>query len=205
MKAWDQFYPLVLPDVIGCPDPMLAMAVRNAAREFCERTGIIFEWCDPVAADGTTNLFDFDISTGQELVKVIRAIVDDVEYPVFSYKDLPSDWQSSEPASIGHKVIQLDQENYRVYPIPSSGSIITLMVATKPTMTATSGADDLLNLYGETIAYGAKARLMMIQKQSWTDYALAKFNRDQFNSEIRSVSNGAFAQRAPRRVKLATL
>ena len=163
MKTWDQFYPYILTDVIGCPFPLVDNALRLAAREFCQDTSAIREWSDAVTADGISPVFDFDISTSQELVKVMKAIVNDVDYDVISYKELPEDWQNASPASIGNKVVQLDLLQYRVFPAPVAGDVITLQIATCPTIRATSCADDLVTRYADDIANGAKARLMTMQ------------------------------------------
>jgi len=202
MKAFDQFYPYVLVDVIGCPNPLVDNALRIAAREFCETTKAVREWCDPVTTAGTETPFDFDLSTGQELVKVIKAIVNDVGYEVISYKDLPNDWQAATPVDIGNKVVQLDQETYRVFPAPIAGDVIALQVATKPTATATTVADDLVNRFADAIAAGAKARLMLIAGQTWSNPALAGVFRNQFDAAMRSAANEDYRQRSQHRGKL---
>jgi hypothetical protein len=204
MKAWDQFYPYILVDVLGCPNPVVDNALRIAAREFCQTTKAIREWSDPVIAAGGETSFDFDLPTGQELVKVIKVNVnDDVDgYDVISYKDLPNDWQATTPVSIGNKVVQLDQETYRVFPAPVAGDVIALQIATKPTATATTVHDDLVNRFADAIAAGAKARLMASVGVAWSSPALAGVFKNQFDAAMRSAANEDFRQRSPHRGKL---
>lgn len=203
MKAWDQFYPYILIDVIGCPNPAVDNALRIAAREFCQTTKAIREWSDPVTAAGAETSFDFDLPSGQELVKIIKANVNnDVDgYEVISYKDLPNDWQATTPESIGNKVVQLDQETYRVFPAPVAGDSITLQIATKPTATATTVADDLVNRFADAIAAGAKARLMASVGVAWSNPAMAGIFKNQFDAAMRSAANEDFNQRTQHRVK----
>lgn len=205
MKAWDQFYPYILTDVIGCPLPLVDSALRLAAREFCQDTSAIREWSDPVTATGVTPVFDFDLSTSQELVKVMKAIVNDVEYDVISYKELPEDWQSASPASIGNKVVQLDVLQYRVFPAPVAGDVITLQIATCPTIRATSCADDLVTRYADSIANGAKARLMTTKGNAWSDVDLGTHFKTLFVANKNSAANEDIIQRSHIRVKRAVL
>lgn len=204
MKAFDQFYPYILVDVIGCPNPMVDNALRIAAREFCDTTKAVREWCDPVTSSGAETSFDFDLPASQELVKVIKANVnDDVDgYDVISYKDLPNDWQAATPEDIGNKVAQLDQETYRVFPAPIAGDVISLQIATKPTAIATTVADDLVNRFADAIAAGAKARLMASAGQAWSNPALAGVFRNQFDAAMRSAANEDYRQRSQHRGKL---
>lgn len=207
MKAFDQFYPYILVDVIGCPNPVVDNALRIAAREFCQTTKAIREWSDPVIAAGGETLLYFDLPNGQELVKVIKANVnDDIDgYEVISYKDLPNDWQAATPESIGNKVAQLDQETYRVFPTPVAGDVITLQIATKPTATATTVHDDLVDRFADAIAAGTKARLMTSAGMAWSNPALAGVFRNQFDAAMRSAANEDYRQRSQHRGKLLSI
>ena len=68
MKALDQFHPFILPDVMGCPVPTMNHHLLLAAREFCQKTKAWSVWLDSVTATGTTNQFDHDLTSQQELV-----------------------------------------------------------------------------------------------------------------------------------------
>jgi hypothetical protein len=205
MKTWDQFYPYILTDVIGCPFPLVDNALCLAAREFCQDTSAIREWSDEVTADGISPVFDFDISTSQELVKVMKAIVNDVGYDVISYKELPEDWQNASPGSIGNKVVQLDLLQYRVFPAPVAGDVIALQIATCPTIRATSCADDLVTRYADDIANGAKARLMTTKGNAWSDVALGAHFKTLFATSKNSAANEDIKQRSHIRVTKSIL
>lgn len=205
MKTWDQFYPYILTDVIGCPLPLVDNALRLAAREFCQETSAIREWSGAVTADGVTPVFDFDLLTSQELVKVVKAIVNDVEYDVISYKELPEDWQNASPASIGNKVVQLDVLQFRVFPAPVAGDVIALQLATSPSHSATACNDDLVTRYADDIANGAKARLMTTKGNPWSDPSLGSYFRSQFSAGKRSAANEDIKQRSHIRVTKSIL
>lgn len=205
MKTWDQFYPYILTDVIGCPFPLVDNALRLASREFCQDTSAIREWSDPVTADGVTPVFDFDLTTSKELVKVIKAIVNDVDYDVISYKELPEDWQNASPASIGNKVVQLDVLQYRVFPAPTAGDVIALQIAVSPSHSATSCNDDLVTRYADNIANGAKARLMTTKGNAWSDLTLGAYYKTQFAADKNSAANEDIKQRSHIRVTKSIL
>ncbi len=196
MKTWDQFYPHIASEVIGCPNPLIDNALRMAAREFCAMTGAIREWSDPITASGTNPVFEFDLPIHTELVGVVRSTVNTDDYDVISYREMPADWHTANPASIGNKIVQIDSYSYRVFPAPNAGDLIRLMISTKPTMTATGCVDDLFNRYPEEVCYGAKARLMMSRGHEWSDMAMASVYSKLFNGAISSASNEDFGQRS---------
>lgn len=205
MKALSLFYPYILPDVIGCPNPLVDNALRIVAREFCQKTRAIREWSSPLTATGAFSIFDFDIPTGQELVKALRAVVNDEDVTVVAYAELPSDWQAANPANLGEKVVQLDQTTYQVFPAPAAGDVITMQIATKPTIDAATLHDDLLSRYADEIAAGVKARLMVSAGNAWSNVPLAGVFKAQFNAAMNSAANEDIRQRSELRVKRAVL
>lgn len=203
MKAWDTLYPWVLPYVLGCPTPTVDRALCDAMREFCTGAPVWVEWSDDVTADGTTQRFDFDIPRGAELVKARRCVVNGQDYGVRSSADLPDDWQDEEATDPDSTLIQIDNAEFLVVPMPSSGHVIRVELVLKPTITATTFADVMLDRFAEAIADGAKARLLLVPGQAWTNPAMAGLCKGQFDAAKALAANDGFRQRnlAERRVK----
>lgn len=207
MKTWDTLYPWVLPYVLGCPNPTVDRALCDAAREFCTGAAAWFEWSDDVTALGTTQRFDFDVPTNAELVRVRRCTVDDLEYAVRGNTQLPAGWQLGTATKPDKSLIHLDLSEFVVVPMPNAGQILRLELVFKPTINATSFGDDLLNKYGIGIAAGAKASLMLIPGQPWTNGGMASICEAEYRTAMNVAANEAWRHRGPtaRHVKKAAL
>lgn len=197
MKTWDAFHPLVMADVIGCPIPMVDQALRNAAREFCQRTKAWTEWADTFTAPGGTNRFNFVVPDGAELVSARRASVDGVYLDVLASDSLPGDWQQGYDTGPEKSLVHIDTVEYLLYPRPSAGAVIAIEMALQPSITATSVGDVILAQHAEAIAWGAKYRLLSKPGKDWTDTATAAQARAEFERSVHHAANTAFRQKAP--------
>lgn len=197
MKAWASFHPYVLPDVIGCPIPVVDHALREAAREFCLRSHAWRE-TEEFEAPGAINLFDFDTPNGTDLLKVISASVAGDELDVFT--SIPSDWSISTPCD---GLYHAGEGEYMVFGTPSAGAPIQIVISVRPSVTATGVGNELFASHADDIAAGAKARLLRSPRKEWTDLAQAGIFKAEFESAIHSAANKDFMQAsaANRRVK----
>lgn len=195
MKAWSLFYPLVLPEVIGAPDPTVDQALVLATREFCQRTSAWTEWQDAQTAFTASNRFEFEIPAGAEVVKVARAVIGKTDLDVLSYRDVPADWVNPGSTMLRNKLVHFEGAEFLVFPLPTDS--IRLQLAFKPTLSAKTIPDALFDDYAEDIASGAKARLMAMRGMPFADGAHASFNRNAFESAIHQAANIGFAHRSP--------
>ena len=148
MKLWEDFHPLVLPSVLGCPIPTMDNALRLAARDFCERTRAWRER-EEFEAQGNTNLFDIDIPTGTELVRFTSADIGGKDFSVFGEGLLPKDWADRDPKPGLYHVFD---NAYRVFPLPNAGTAMVIEAALMPDMTGTGVGDDVFKRHAEAIA-----------------------------------------------------
>lgn len=207
MKTWEQFYPFVRTEVIGCPNPVLDHALMKASREFCASTGAWKEWTDPVTASGTAQRFDFDLPTSTELVEVKRASVNGKDVHVLGPQFLPGDWQLPDTTYPRAALILISMTEYIVYPKPVAGDVITIQTAVQPAITATGVSDDLYSNWAEEISFGAMYRIQSSKDKPYTDLAAAGRAKAQFDSAVSFAKNEEYRQSAPkyRRVKKAPI
>jgi hypothetical protein len=206
VKTFDQFYPFIMPDVMGCPAPTIDQYLLMSAREFCQRTKAWREWLDVFTADGTTNRFDHDLTSQQDLVATLRVLVNDSgydEYKIKSARDLPKDWESGDSDDLDGNVVQIDNATeYAIYPLPTSGATFQMQVALKPSMTATTLPDALFDEWLEGVCSGAKARILAQSNQAWTDLNLSKYHATKFETFVSRAANQDFAQRSNKGTKV---
>jgi hypothetical protein len=195
MKAWSLFYPYVMPEVIGAPEPLVDQALRLAARDFCQRGTAWVEFQDELRPLESSNRFEFDVPSGAELVKVLSAVVGTTELDVFSNGDLPADWTNARSTTLRNKLVHLEGDEFLVFPLPTEP--IRLRLAFKPMLSATTVGDEVLNKWGEDVAAGAKSRLMAMRGMPFTDLTSSAINKAQFESAIHRCANRGFALRSP--------
>lgn len=204
MKLWADFHPYVLPDVFGCPEPLLDQALRETARDFCTRTKVWRQWMDPFAASGTSNVIEFDAEPGSEVVAVTALTVDGDDYSVLGSQDLPSGWQSEKHGNLKEKtMVHINSQEGFFYPTPLAGQIIIFQLALRPTMTGTGVGDVIFAEFTEVIASGTKARLMVKPRKEWTDLQTAAMFGMHYERMVHQAANTAWRQSAERRTTKA--
>lgn len=209
----DDFYPYVMPDVPGCPEMTIDVALRSALIEFCEKTLLVQRDHDPITVIANTADYDLEPPTGQLVTKIMRAwynnvMLDPVAPDNVLYAEIYNTlYTGANPIkSDPRNFIQKDERSITVYPMPkaTATNALTLRVAYKPTRNATSFEDVLFEDYAEVIANGAKYRLMGMSGKPWTNgpgaaTALALFNNG-LNVARQRASRGS--SRADVRIKL---
>jgi hypothetical protein len=199
MAAWADFYPLVLPSVLGCPIPAVNTALRSTVRDFCERTR---EWrhTNAFTAPGVVNLFNLTLPANTELVRILSATVGDKEFSAFGRGTLPADWATCTPRD---GLYHVGPESYRLLPVPNAGTSVSVELALMPSMEGIEVGDEVFQRYAESIADGAMARLMELPRQPWTDINMAMLKRAKYESAAHNAANRDFMQTSPeqRRVK----
>lgn len=201
MKLWAEFYDTLLPDVPGCNPAMANVALRHAAREFCERTKAWDELRGPQLTIDDTIQYDFDTSGGEEVVKLLGATLDGHDLDVRSINDMPGNWQTYPGCASG--ILTQDLRTFYVVPARAAGMAIRTRVALKPSNKATGVTDELFAQYVEDICLGARARLHQSIKKPYTDQGAAAACREAFEQRMAKVARAVEKSfsRVPRRVK----
>jgi hypothetical protein len=200
MATLSNFYPYVLPEVPGCPEISVDVALRSSLIEFCEKSLVIQRDHDPLTVVAGVVDYDFEPPTGSLVIKVMKAWykseeliplapdeVEDAELYNRSFSD--ANTAGSQPRYI----LQKDERTFSLYPIPDANVAngLTMRVAYKPSRTASSFEDVLFEDYAEVIAAGAKARLMMSPGKTYTNPQLAVAMMDMFGRGVNTARSRA--------------
>lgn len=194
MKTWADFFDYYLTDLTGCTTFAAQNELRRAAQQFCEESGAWRVTMDPATLVADVSVYDFDLTKQMELVKFLSATLDEDDMLVLN---------AGQSAGGAIAIKALNSRTFEVYPDPAGGEILTMKAIVKPSEASTGIDDDLFAQYAESIAYGARARLMMKKDKPYTDHALAAVNHDLFKSAIGAakIKTAKAYSSAPRRVK----
>lgn len=181
MKAWSLFLPQVHTETYGAPEIIELEAIRNAAIEFCEKTKCWQETQQPYPLATGVKFYPFQVSAGQLVHEILAAHLAGNSWrpcdPVttqWADENFPGWSDDGGPKGQPCAVTQMTMDGFHPVPQVTGGPFsMVLRVAYKPTRTATLGPDVLYNDYYETIAMGAKARLMAMVKQVWSNPQMA--------------------------------
>lgn len=182
------FHPYVMPEVTGCPAPMVDQALRMMAIEFCRETKCWTELQSPVTLMDDVNEYDLDAPTGAQVLTVRDVWVGARRLTPVTLSDLPvlmPDWlvtRSSEPS---HYNMAGELPMLKVYPTPEKPTqALTVRVTYTPTLSATALPDFFTSKHLDALTSGAKARLMVMPGVSWSSPELAVYYRANFDKAI---------------------
>lgn len=182
MAAHEDFYPFILPEVIGCPEPVVDQAITSTIIDFCEKTLVHQVDLDPITV--VKNVIDYDLDTPTQtlVTKVMKVFYKNGEIPAVAPDDVRvaqiynKYYEDAQP-ELGPPrcYIQKDPRTLSIFPFPQETEklALTLRAALKPTRSATRFDDILFEEYAETIGHGVVSRLVMSPGKTYTNIQLA--------------------------------
>lgn len=175
------------PSVPGCPLPVIANYIRDAAVEVCERTLAwryeqpvirltpgVYEYPYETPSDTEVHAF-LTVSVNREAAQPL--MIEDIHTKFPHWPDLAEEYRSNP-----RYVAQFDVDNFAVAPIPDDSKTydVKMILALKPLRTATgmdkSVFDDLENV----IMHGALQHLLVLPNKPWSDRELAAYHAKQY-------------------------
>lgn len=217
--GFKQFLPMILPYAPGLPVMTAEHAVRLAAIEFCERTRcwrhlieVVFDEDNHMAAAApdyaTIHDFEFAVFQGENMDR--RSLT-----PT-QYSEIAPDGLELYSGSAPAHITQVSPGTVTIFPFapgtvslsvflkPRHGQDFANVANTAPLQDYLNQVPDfLLTQWGEAIAAGALARVLMMPACEWTNATLAGVRAMQFDAACdRHFSHNVTGQhRAPRRTK----
>ncbi len=176
----EAFFPLVLPEVIGCPDPLLAQQVVMVANHFCTETGVWDEIQDPIQTRAGETEFEIDAPTRDSYVVRVADVwfnnrplkAEQIKNP--RIEDIrPTGYHAARERGF----ITLNGK-------PADGDVLVVRAIYAPQLTSKNLPDLLMQRYAHAIACGAKARLMAIPGQLWSNPAISVFYRTEYDNAV---------------------
>lgn len=205
--AWSSWLPDLLPQLPGCPDVIAEHEVKRAAQEFFERSRA---WAVTLDAENVlAGELEMTLSpnSGQEIVAVRQVWLNDNELSPETAdclsEEMSASWQSH--TGVPAAYLQNSPSSIRFYPVPDARATVTVRVAVKPSESAKNIPDEIASRFRNTIAQGAKGRLMLYVGQPWSNPEFgvkfeAAFNEAIDKARYKSATNDGKA-RIPSRVR----
>jgi hypothetical protein len=186
--AWKDFLPLVLPHAPGCPEPVALGAVRLAAAEFCERTLAWRSDLDPVSVVAGRNEYSLAAPAGASVAMVLGAALDGTRLTPATEPELAEEfpfWESLEADRPGRFLLPTPGR-IRLVPTPtrSWADGLVVSVALKPRFSSSQAEDFLYDDHLETLAHGARARLLAMPGRTWSGTELSLHYDRQFRAGL---------------------
>jgi hypothetical protein len=188
MRTWDVFFPDVLPDVLGCPEPTVERHLLRAAIDFCTRARVWRQDLDRIITrDGRA---DYDISWPDQAqgVELIGATLDgdDIDLEV---ADGTTAGQRQQGTSGRRRVLSQDLVTATVMPTPGEGQVLVLAAILCPSEDATGVPDIIGDRFRKAIATGALQTLLKINKAPWANAGLSTDKGNEFDKAIAQAAS----------------
>lgn len=174
---WSAWYPYVYPEVSGAPLPLLDHHIRQAAIYFLKESQVWTQTLDPISIVEDTPSYALSvpvaIDTGAEVSMVKWAWFNGNQIFPASQEELAmlnSSWEDEEGSSISHYTQLIDTE-IRVFPKPNfdMADALSIKAVLRPSIDSTGVPDWIGVKYVNEIAMKAKAELMGMVGQVWTN------------------------------------
>lgn len=182
------FYPLIAPEVPGCPLILMREQILNAAIDFCERSQVWIAVQAPISV--TANLADYTFTApAGAVVHSIRSATFDgqpIDPLTREWCDvyLPGWRPGVSPVVTGIPVgiTQMDPTGYRLVYTPVANGTLIIEVSYKPDRNpaVTTLPDILFDEYKETVCCGALARLLIMADVPWRNPETAAVHAARF-------------------------
>lgn len=189
--AWEDFFPLVLPYVTGCPEPTVEAHLRQAAIAFCAQTMAWKASLPPLSGNGTATSFTMVPPTDGRVHRLLRVVLNTPGIEPMSIELLSPDdgaYRMLDEGSLRPIAFTPDGTSLTVWPAQPTGTSIVATAVVKPSQTAAGVPDALFEDYAQDIADGALATLLAMPGKSWTDLATAGIKGSQVSSRKATVA-----------------
>lgn len=199
MNKWEDFFPYVMPHVLGCPEPLAEQAIRTAAIEFCKKTLCYTQTMDPITSDGNSTNFDLDLPPKTEVIRLMGVSVNGLgDHAIYSTE---KGLQLVRLQNPGYFVFMSNDRTLNVWPEGLGTQTIVVDLALKPTEDSLGIDSVVISGYMRDIGRGAIADLQMLPNRAWSNPNLAAVNQAMFSKSMTTtasvISRGRSASKAP--------
>ena len=213
MKKYEELLIDVLPEVPGCPPELAIREIRYAAMEFCEKTLIHQVTLDPISLKAGLSTYDIDAPDGHRVERIMKAWCKDKELTPVAPDMIPTPEgynakipgvTVSKGTPVAYTQPTVDTAIFLPIPDQDYRAAVTMRVALVPLRTSTEFEDFIFEQWGEAIACGAKARLMITPGKPYSNTEAAGLNQQRYVSGVNDARQSAVRGyvRSSLRVKL---
>ena len=185
----EEFYPYILAEVPGCPDPLININLVASAIEFCTKS---LAWSETTAAIPLVDAQPDYVITAPANARALMprdVWVDGSRMAPKTVDELAQvlpNWLTATGSTRAFYNAAIPRGAIRVYPTPANVTTqaLTIRAAFIPTPEAQTLPDFLGQYHMEAIASGAKARLLNMPNVQWSNIALGVYHRQIFDNAI---------------------
>lgn len=176
MKALSAFFPRILPYLPGCPEPLVAQVLIDAAIEFCDSSLVLRQNLDTFNTVVGRVQYDLDAPSAQhDINRVMGVTLDGKELVAGMSEALRGDMPTAPAKPRGFYTDRTDSVfTLMLSPPPDEVYSVLVNVALSPARTATQLDDDLYNTWINPIVSSAIAQAMQIPGQPFSNPAQAQ-------------------------------
>jgi|688.fasta_scaffold162121_3 hypothetical protein len=176
MKALSAFFPRILPYLPGCPEPLAAQVLIDAAIEFCDSSLVLRQNLDTFNTVVGRVQYDLDAPSAQhDISRVLGVTLDDKELVAGMAEAIRGDMPTAPAKPRGFYTDRTDSVfTLMLSPPPDEVYSVLVNVALSPARTATQLDDDLYNTWINPIVSSAIAQAMQIPGQPFSNPAQAQ-------------------------------
>lgn len=176
MKALSAFFPRILPYLPGCPEPLAAQVLIDAAIEFCDSSLVLRQNLDTFNTVVGRVQYDLDAPSAQhDINRVMGVTLDGKELVAGMSEALRGDMPTAPAKPRGFYTDRTDSVfTLMLSPPPDKVYSVLVNVTLSPARTATQLDDDLYNTWINPIVSSAIAQAMQIPGQPFSNPAQAQ-------------------------------
>jgi hypothetical protein len=176
MKSITEFLPRLLPYLPGCSEPLAIQALLDSAIDFCERSQVLREPLETLYTEiGISQYYLDPPDTKLAIARVFQVVLDSSELVGIMAEAKGVD--ATTFARPTHYYTSRANEEFTLFlsPLPDDVYELVITVVLRPAKTATQLPDELFDIWSEPILAGAKARIMLVPGQPFSDTGHAAF------------------------------
>lgn len=197
-RTLHEFLPEVQPEVIDCPIPMILQALRDAAQKLCSN-GWVWQEEYTFSLQAGQAIYDlkpeadaivsdvYDVRKKNSTTSDKYTIIDSLRVPEPDMKMWDTGWRTHESSTGTITKWDFRDERILIVPKPTAtfSDWIKVQCVLQPDRSTNTVPEELYDDYAEEIAAGAKGKLMMMPKRSWTNVQVGQEYTKEFKRACR--------------------
>lgn len=212
---FETWYDDVLPYVNGCPFPVAKQKIRQAAIDFCKRSGAWrYLGMTPINSGAGQQTYVLSAAVGGVPAGTVVAHVYQVNYlnvPLRArtpaqFKAMSDTWYSDTGTpEVFTLIAEGELSLYRIPTAVAVGAIRIPEVSLAPSQASADIDDRIYEKYRDAIATGARALIHSIPKKPYSDLNLGHALMQDFNAMVGGAAARTASGRGTARLRTATL
>lgn len=175
-----ELYPMMTPELPGCPDPVKLQALQRGGRQFCERTEAWREFLESIDLVDETVDYDLQPEYNAEIRKIVAVRIN-TEEGVTNGDDGALQDKSLYEWDPDTEILTLDDS---LEPTEDITSGLDVKVVLVPYLTTSELPQWFINRYADYLVAWAMVDLMTRPEKEWSNMVRAKFYQTEYQRGV---------------------